>query len=53
MHKKVREVAPLAHFIRSKEPPVMGAVLLGMETAGLQPDDRIRSKPGAHHSLPR
>jgi len=43
MQKKVHEVAPLAHFIRSKEPPVMGAVLLGMETAGLLPDDRIRS----------
>lgn len=43
MQKKVRAVAPKAKFIRSEEPPVMGAVLLGMETAGLQPDDRVRA----------
>ena len=39
----VWEYAPAAHFIRSKEPPVLGAVLLGMEAAGVQPDEGIRA----------
>ena len=38
----VHTLAPRARFIRLKVPPVVGAVLLGMEQAGLQPDASIR-----------
>jgi N-acetylglucosamine kinase-like BadF-type ATPase len=31
----IRAVAPKAHFVRLKAPPVVGGVLLGMEQAGL------------------
>lgn len=43
MQQKVSCVAPHAHFIRSEEPPVMGAVLLGMETTGFHPGAEVRS----------
>ena len=42
MRKTVLKIAPKANFIRSKEPPVMGAVLLSMEAAGLAPDEKVR-----------
>ena len=38
MKNTVYPIAPKANFIRAKEPPVIGAVLLGMETAGLKVD---------------
>jgi N-acetylglucosamine kinase-like BadF-type ATPase len=43
MQKVVWAAAPGANFIRLKEPPVMGAVLLGMEAAGVQPDAGVRA----------
>lgn len=36
MKNTVYPLAPKANFIRAQEPPVVGAVLLGMETAGLK-----------------
>ena len=36
MKNTVYPIAPKANFIRAQEPPVVGAVLLGMETAGLK-----------------
>lgn len=42
MKRQVLAVAPGVNFIRCNEPPVMGAVLLGMEAAGLQPCAEIR-----------
>jgi N-acetylglucosamine kinase-like BadF-type ATPase len=42
MKKVVHAVAPGANFIRAKEPPVIGAVLLGMETCGKKPDASVR-----------
>jgi len=42
MQKKVLAIAPLARLIRAHEPPVMGAVLLGFEAAGLRPTPEIR-----------
>jgi N-acetylglucosamine kinase-like BadF-type ATPase len=43
MKKKVHAFAPGANFIRLREPPVLGAVLLGMETAGVRPEAQVRS----------
>lgn len=43
MKKRVHSVAPGAKFIRLHEPPVLGAVILGMETAGIQLKPDIRS----------
>ncbi len=39
----VRAIAPRAQFVRLSAPPVVGAVLLGMEQAGLR-DPRLRLK---------
>jgi N-acetylglucosamine kinase-like BadF-type ATPase len=43
MKKRVHAFAPGANFIRLREPPVLGAVILGMEKAGyhLEPDVRL------------
>jgi len=38
----VRAVAPRAQIVRLTAPPVVGAVLLAMEAAGLTPDDSVR-----------
>jgi N-acetylglucosamine kinase-like BadF-type ATPase len=38
----IRTVAPQARFVRLNAPPVIGAVLLGMEQAGLRPTPAIR-----------
>ena len=43
MKKLVHTIAPKANFIRTHEPPVLGAVLLGMEAAGMHPNTEIRS----------
>jgi N-acetylglucosamine kinase-like BadF-type ATPase len=43
MQKVVLKSAPAAKFIRLKTPPVAGAVLLGMEAAGLTATPEIRS----------
>jgi len=42
MQQTVQAVAPGAHFVRLTVPPVVGGVLLGMEQAGLSPDDTVR-----------
>lgn len=42
MKRVVHAFAPGAHFVRTQAPPVMGAVLLGMQAAGVHPDAKIR-----------
>jgi N-acetylglucosamine kinase-like BadF-type ATPase len=42
MRATVHSLAPGARFIRLKAPPVVGAVLLGMEQAGLVPSAAVR-----------
>lgn len=44
MKKVVHAAAPRAVFIRTQTPPVMGAVLLGMQAAGLQPGPQVREQ---------
>ena len=44
MKKVVHAVAPGANFIRTKDPPVMGAVILAMHAAGITPGSDIRAK---------
>lgn len=43
MKENVRAFAPKANFIRAEEPPVIGAVLLGMQAAGVKIDTDIRA----------
>jgi len=42
MKKVVLAAAPGAKFIHLQAPPVLGAVLLGMQAAGTQPDAQVR-----------
>jgi N-acetylglucosamine kinase-like BadF-type ATPase len=42
MQATIRAVAPGACFVRLNEPPVVGAVLLGLEQAGLTPTPSFR-----------
>ncbi len=42
MRETVQALAPHARFVRLTQPPVMGAVLLGMEQGGLSPTPLIR-----------
>ncbi|RPI30818.1 MAG: ATPase [Chloroflexota bacterium] len=42
MRQKIHTVAPKARLVRLTVPPVVGAVLLGMEQVGIQPDQSIR-----------
>jgi len=44
LKKVVLAAAPKAKFIRSKEPPVIGAVLLGMQAAELSINDAVHLK---------
>ncbi len=44
MQEEVRAVAPKANFIRLQEPPVLGAVLLGMDLAGRDAIAAVRSR---------
>jgi len=44
LHRKVNALAPRARIIRLAVPPVVGAVLLAMEEAGVHPSDRIRER---------
>jgi N-acetylglucosamine kinase-like BadF-type ATPase len=43
MGRSIHMSAPRARLVRLAVPPVTGAVLLGMEQAGLYPDDAIRN----------
>ena len=42
MSQVVHAIAPRAHIIRTYEPPVIGAVLLGMQAAGCKPSLEVR-----------
>jgi hypothetical protein len=42
MRATIHSIAPGAKLVRLTVPPVVGAVLLGMEQAGLSPDGRVR-----------
>jgi N-acetylglucosamine kinase-like BadF-type ATPase len=44
MGKLVHAIAPKAHIIQTHEPPVIGAVLLGMQAAGVHPSAEVRSR---------
>ena len=44
MEKVVHAIAPGANFIRTKDPPVIGAVILGMHAAGIQPALDVRAR---------
>jgi N-acetylglucosamine kinase-like BadF-type ATPase len=44
MCETVLEFIPKARFVRLTVPPVVGAVLIGMEQGGVVPDSRIRSR---------
>lgn len=44
MKDVVNAVAPGANFIRTKAPPVMGAVILGMHAVGIEPGLEIRAR---------
>lgn len=44
MSARVQAIAPHAHVIRTHEPPVIGAVLLGMQAGGLKPSLEVRSR---------
>jgi N-acetylglucosamine kinase-like BadF-type ATPase len=43
MGRHVHAIAPKAHLILTHEPPVIGAVLLGMQSAGVQPSLEVRT----------
>jgi N-acetylglucosamine kinase-like BadF-type ATPase len=45
----VHAFAPDARFIRLTDPPVIGAVILGMETAGWKMTDEIRQRLSQEH----
>jgi len=44
MQKTITSFAPGAKLVRLKAPPVIGAVLLGMEAAGMSFSSEIRQK---------
>lgn len=44
MKKTVSAFAPHANFIRLQEPPVTGAVILGMQACGVQPEPEVRDR---------
>ncbi len=44
MRETIHELAPGARLVRLTAPPVVGAVVLGMEAAGLRPDAQVRAR---------
>ena len=44
MRSKIQFLAPRARLVRLQTPPVLGAVLIGMEQGHLQPDGAVRSR---------
>jgi N-acetylglucosamine kinase-like BadF-type ATPase len=42
MHETIHKLAPKARFVRLKAPPVLGAVMLGMEASGFTVTSAIR-----------
>lgn len=43
MRETIHKVAPKARFVRLEVPPVIGAVLIGMEASGMEPTTSIRN----------
>jgi hypothetical protein len=43
MRETIQKVAPKARLVRLRVPPVMGAVMLGMEAGGMSITPEIRS----------
>jgi len=44
MRQTVLELAPRARFVRLQAPPVTGAVLLGMQAAGIRPEPEVHAR---------
>jgi len=44
MRETIHELAPGARLVRLTAPPVVGAVVLGMEAAGLRPHAQVRAR---------
>jgi N-acetylglucosamine kinase-like BadF-type ATPase len=44
MQQTIHSIAPGARLVRLTAPPVVGAVILGMEQAGLSPDECVRER---------
>jgi len=44
MRETIHELAPGARLVRLTAPPVVGAVVLGMEAAGLKPEAEVRAR---------
>ena len=44
MRETIQQIAPGARLVRLAVPPVVGAVLLGMEAGGVHPDSEIRER---------
>ena len=53
MRETIHSIAPGAKLVRLTVPPVVGAVLLGMEQAGFAADERSTRKPQADGLLKR
>jgi hypothetical protein len=43
MRRTIQKLAPQARLVRLRVPPVIGAVMLGMEASGLRPTPEIRA----------
>ena len=46
MRQTIQFLAPGARLVRLQTPPVTGAVLLGMEAAGIKPSQAVRKALG-------
>ena len=44
MRETIQQLAPGARLVRLNVPPVVGALLIGMQAGGLQPTPEIRKK---------
>jgi len=53
MQKKIHQLAPKARFVRLNVPPVIGAVILGMEASGMNVTPEIRSRMNESISMLR
>jgi hypothetical protein len=51
LHQKVAELAPGGRLVPLNLPPVAGALLLGMEAAGLAPGKAVRDRLAASCQL--
>ena len=54
MRETIQQLAPEARLVRLSVPPVVGALLLGMQAGGLQPTPEIRETlTGSSARVPR